>query len=184
MHIAIVVPRLHGGGAETVAREWIAELRGHGHEITVYAYAPEQPKVDLAPGTVVHGISPRGGFIRPAFMPIWLHIRIRRDQPDVVVSLLPFSNVIAWLALRVGRGRSVPLLVSEHNVPSLQVGNDRRRDKLTEWVARRLYRHAAGVLTVSHPIAGEIVSAYRVPADRIFVVPNPVVQASPDAASA
>lgn len=181
MHIAIVVPSLHGGGAESVAREWTSELRHQGHPVTVYAYGRNQPEVQLPPGTAVHALSARGASLRPLLVPLWLRVRIHRDRPAVVVTLLPFSNVAALLALKVCLPMSVPLLVSEHNVPSLQVANVKRRDRLTVWLARRLYRRATGVLTVSHPVAGELVSAFRVPAKRIFVVPNPVVSSYDDA---
>jgi glycosyltransferase involved in cell wall biosynthesis len=72
-------------------------------------------------------------------------------------------------------------MVSEHNVPSLQAANVQRRDRLTVWVARRLYRRATGVLAVSHPVAGELVSAFRVPARNLFVVPNPIVPSPAEA---
>jgi glycosyltransferase involved in cell wall biosynthesis len=184
MHIAIVVPSLHGGGAEAVARAWIIELRAQKHLITVYAYGRKHPSVDLPRGTVVYRLPPRGGPLRPALMPVWLRDRIRRDRPDIVLSLLPFSNVASLLALKVCMHSSVPLMLSEHNVPSLHVNNVPRRDRLTVWLARRLYRRATGVLAVSHPVAGELVSAFRVPARKIFVVPNPVVPPTDKATAA
>lgn len=180
MHIAIVTPNLHGGGAEAIARQWISELRDRSHSITVYAYGRDQPSVDLPGAVSVHRLSHVGGPLRPALMPRWLRDRVRRDDPDVVLSLMTFSNVISLLALKVGTRSSVPLMVSEHNVQSLQSVNVRRRERLTVWLARRLYRHADGALAVSHPVAAELVAAFRVPAQRVFVVPNPVV-ASPSA---
>ncbi len=178
MHVAIVTPNLHGGGAEAIARQWIAELQSQGHSTTVYAYAREQPEVELPRGVIVHRMRRGGGPLRPALMPRWLGSRIRRDSPDVVLSLMTFSNVIALCALRLGRRSTVPLMVSEHNVQSLQAVNVRRRNRVTIWLARRLYRYAAGALAVSHPVAAELVSAFGVPAHRIFVVPNPVVRSS------
>lgn len=175
MHIAIVIPNLHAGGAESVARQWIAELRAQGHPITIYAYARKQPSVDLPQGAVIHRLSPRGGPLRPALMPVWLRVRIRRDRPDVVLSLLPFSNVISLLALTP---RAVPLMLSEHGMPGLHAIAARRRDRFTFWLARRLYRRATGVLAISHPVAANLVSAFRIPARNVFVVPNPVIPPS------
>ncbi|MBA3806808.1 MAG: glycosyltransferase [Solirubrobacterales bacterium] len=175
MHAAIVTPNLHGGGAEAIARQWIAELQAQGHTITVYAYGRRQPSVELPGEVVSHRLASRGGPLRPALMPGWLRARIREDKPDVVLSLMTFSNVITLFALKRGRANPVPLMVSEHNVQALQRVNVRRRDRLTVWIARRLYRYASGALAVSHPVAAELVSAFRVPADRVFVVPNPVV---------
>jgi glycosyltransferase involved in cell wall biosynthesis len=175
MHIAFVIPSLHGGGAEFVVRQWITALSAEGHRTTIYAYAREQPHVDLPRGAAVHSLPSRGGPLRLALMPFWLRVRTKRDAPDVVLSLLPFSNVIALLALRIWTRRSVPLMVSERNVPTIQVANTKRRDRLTAWLARRLYSRASGALAISHPVAANLVSAFGVRADDIYVVPNPVV---------
>jgi glycosyltransferase involved in cell wall biosynthesis len=175
IHIAIVTPNLHGGGAEAIAREWITEFRDRGHAVTVYAYDREQPRVDLPPGVTIHKLSPRGGPIRPALMPRWLRDRVRRDDPDVVMSLMTFSNVISLLALKAGSRSAVPLMVSEHIVQTPHVANVGRRDRLTDWLAHRMYRRASGAVAVSHAVAAELVSAFRIPGKNVFVVPNPVV---------
>jgi glycosyltransferase involved in cell wall biosynthesis len=182
MHIAIVTPNLHGGGAEAIAREWITELRADGHPITVYAYDREQPSVDLPPGVTIHRLSHRGGPFRPALMPRWLRDRVRRDDPDVVLSLMTFSNVISLLALKAGSRSAVPLMVSEHIVQTPHVANVGRRDRLTDWVAHRMYRRASGAVAVSHAVAAELVSAFRIPGKNVFVVPNPVVRSRSPAA--
>ena len=179
MHLAIVTPNLHGGGAEAIAREWIGELHGQGHSITVYAYGREQPSVEVPDDVRIHRLSAGGGPLRPARMPRWLGRQIRRDEPDVVLSLMTFSNVISLLALKTGSGASVPLLISEHNVQSIQAVNVHRRQRLTNWMARRLYRRANGALAVSHPVAAELVCAFHVPAQAVFVVPNPAAASSP-----
>ncbi|HEX4436222.1 MAG TPA: glycosyltransferase [Solirubrobacteraceae bacterium] len=181
MHIAFVLPSLHGGGAEFVVRQWLSVLSNDGHEVTVYVYARDQPRVAIPQGTAVHTYPGHWGSMRLVFMPAWLRIRIRRDTPDVVVSLLPFSNVISLIAMRVGVHSEVTLMISERNVPSLQVDNTKRRDQVTAWLARRLYRRANGALAISHPVATNLVSTFGVRPERVFVVPNPVVL-SPDPA--
>jgi glycosyltransferase involved in cell wall biosynthesis len=114
--------------------------------------------------------------MRPALLPIWLRFRVRRDCPDVVLSMLTYSNIASLLALTVGNRVRIPVMVSERTMPSLQTVASPRRDRVTVWLARRLYRRAAGVLAISHPVAGDLVSAFRVPARRLFVVPNPVIR--------
>lgn len=178
MHVAIVIPSLHGGGAEFAARQWITELRAQGHSITVYVYDRKQPNINLPPGTAIHRLSPRGGLFRLPLMLVWLRYCIRRDHPNVVLSLMTLSNIVSLLALKVCPCSAVPLMVSERNVQSLQAANIRRRDRLMVRLARYLYRRASGALAISHPVAVELVSAFRVPASRVFVVPNPVVPSS------
>jgi glycosyltransferase involved in cell wall biosynthesis len=89
---------------------------------------------------------------------------------------MTFSNVISLLALKAGSRSAVPLMVSEHIVQRLHAVNLGRRDRLTDWVARRMYRRASGALAVSHAVAAELVSAFGVPGNNVFVVPNPVVR--------
>jgi len=100
---------------------------------------------------------------------------VSRDQPDVLLSLLTYSNVVALLTRALFRHENLPLVVSERNMPSLENSDVGLRDRLTCWLARRLYRRAAGVLAISHPVAGDLVSAFRVPAARLYVVPNPII---------
>ncbi|HWY89761.1 MAG TPA: glycosyltransferase [Solirubrobacteraceae bacterium] len=175
MRIGIVIPTLHGGGAELVARRWISELDSRGHAITVYAYDRTQPAAGLPAGVTVRRFTPRWPAMRRILLPFWLRRQIDADAPDGVVSLLTYSNLVTLLALTVIRKSQVPLLVSEHTIPSLHALATRRRVHLTRWLACRMYRRAAGVIAVSHPVAGELVSAFRVSSERIFVIANPVL---------
>jgi glycosyltransferase involved in cell wall biosynthesis len=111
-------------------------------------------------------------------MAMWLRRQVHRDRPDVVLSMLPYSGVVSLAALVLWTHDPVPVMVSEHNVPSLHTRNLRRRERIMYWLARHLYRYAAAVHAVSHPIAGELVSSYRIPPEKIFVVPNPIVPSS------
>jgi glycosyltransferase involved in cell wall biosynthesis len=88
---------------------------------------------------------------------------------------MTFSNVISLVALKLLPNRSSPLMVSERNVQSLQLANSPKRHRATLWLARRLYRRADGALAISHPVAGELVSAFHLSPRSIFVVPNPVI---------
>jgi len=117
--------------------------------------------------------------MRTVLLPFWLRRKVSGDQPDAVVSFLTYGNVVALLALTVFGRKRIPLLVSEHGVQSvLLVATRRRRDRVILWLARRLYRRAAAVLAVSHPVAGDLVSAFRVATDRIFVIPSPAVSST------
>ena len=179
MHVALVIPTLHGGGAEFVARQWIAELNAQGHKITVYLYNREQPLADLPTGIICWRFASGQSQMRRVMLPIWLRRRILTDHPDVVLSVLTYSNLATLLALNILGRSPTPVLISEHTMPSLHARAARRRDRVTYWLSRWLYRRAAGVIAVSHPIAGELVSGFGVSADRLFVIANPVIS-SPD----
>ena len=182
MHVAIFIPALHGGGAEFVARRWIHEMHALGHRVTVYTYDRKQPPVELPEAVRIWRFNPPSRIARYPLLPIWLHRRIIKDRPDVVLSLLTYSNIVALLTWRVFGHRGAPLVISERNMPSLQSQGGSVRKRLTFAIARRLYADAAGVIAISHPVAGDLVSAFHVKAERLYVVPNPVM-ADGDAAS-
>lgn len=174
LHVALFLPYLHGGGAEFVARQWIGELDRLGHRVTAYLYHPEQPDVALPKSVAVHRLPKPASQLRHLLLPMWLHHGIDRDKPDVVLSMLTYSNVVALLVRLASRRVRTPLVISERNMPSLENADVGVRDRVTCWLARRLYRHADGVVAISHPVGGDLVSGFRVPAERLYVVPNPV----------
>jgi glycosyltransferase involved in cell wall biosynthesis len=175
MHVAIFIPALHGGGAEFVARRWIREMDTLGCTVTVYTYDRNQPRVDLPEAVRVRRFNPPLRAIRYFLLPVWLHHRVAKDRPDVVLSLLTYSNVVALLTWFVFGHENTPLVISERNMPSLQAQRGSLQKRLTFWLARRSYSRAAGVIAISHPVAGDLVSAFHVRAERLYVVPNPVI---------
>ncbi len=175
MHVGIFIPNLHGGGAEFVTRRWVVELHELGHKVSIYVYDRAQPPVDLPTTVTLYRFDPAWRGARHLMLPIWLHRRVTTSQPDVLLSMLTYSNVVALLMSRIFRHSDLPLVVSERNMPSLEYARGRKRDRVTSWIARRLYRNAEGVLAISHPVAGDLVSAYKVPPERLYVVPNPVI---------
>jgi glycosyltransferase involved in cell wall biosynthesis len=95
-------------------------------------------------------------------------------HPDVVLSLQAFPNLLC-IALRLSlRGRTRPLvLISERNLVSLGVKGAPVKHRLKVWVCRKTYRFSDGVVAISHPVAGELVSGFGVPPEKCAVVPNP-----------
>ena len=130
IHIAVVLPTLHGGGAEFAARQWVRSLTRVGHIVTVYLYDRVQPDVSLPPGITIHRLSPWFGRVRPVALVVWLAKRIRVDRPDVILSVLTYTNVAVLITPRTVGRRKVPVVLSEHNMPSLLSIDARARDRL------------------------------------------------------
>lgn len=93
--------------------------------------------------------------------------------------MLTPMNVIAVLALL---GTDTPVVVSERNFLSAYFALEGRSGRIQLRLAELTYRRAAGAVAISHPIAAELVARFRLPSDRVFVVPNPVITADPPAA--
>jgi len=167
MHIGVVVPTLRGGGAQFAAVQWLRGLDALGHKATVYLTGDLQLPVEVPDRIVIRRCARR----YKARLPLWLRWQVRQDRPDVILSLLTYTNVVSILALRCGRSR-VPVAVSERTLASL--AEARPRDRLVLSFARLLYRRASAAIAISHPVAAELISLFHVDPRRVFVVPNPV----------
>jgi glycosyltransferase involved in cell wall biosynthesis len=175
VRVGIAIPSLHGGGAELVTRQWANELHRRGHTVHLYVLTPRVPVPDglLAPGITVHPFRPVRRAARLLGLPIWLRRRAKRDDLDVLVTMLTFNNLAALTGWRIGRRPRCKLLISERNSPTIYTPIHGRKTGLQVPLARRAYRWADAVIAISHPIAAELVSSYGVAADRCIVVPNP-----------
>jgi glycosyltransferase involved in cell wall biosynthesis len=171
LRIGVVAPSLSGGGAEFVARTWAEWLRAQGHDVAMVLTDGPDSTRPAPEGVAVTGLDTNAGPVGKvgqlrAFVATW--------RPDVIVSLQAFPNLLC-IVLRLSlRGRTRPLVViSERNLVSLGVRGAPVKHRLKVWVCRRLYRYSDGVVAISHPVAGELVSGFGVPPERCAVVPNP-----------
>lgn len=169
--ILFVIPSLHGGGAEFVARTWMGWLADQGYEVSVVLTSAEVRSEYLPDGVDAYSLSGQHGHLRKASA---LRRRLLEGQPDVAVSLQAHPNLLLLTAARLLPGRLRPrVLVSERNLVSLGLPGSSMAHRVKIWFAKRLYRWADHVIAISHPVAAEMVAAFGVRGDRITVVPNP-----------
>lgn len=173
MRIGVLVPQLDGGGAEAVARQWADGLRRRGHQVVALRYLPPSGGVSDELWTV-EDFPGRSRAARWVQLPRWVRRTAARHQLDCVVSLLDFSNITALRALH---GRRT-VVISEHSLPTLLWRQEGLPGRVKRALATVLYRHADAVLAVSHPVAADLRTALRVPAERLSVLPNAVPAAS------
>jgi len=155
-----------GGGAEFVARTWAACLAQRGHEVSFAVTSPPT-------GAPVDGVV----YLRESSAGTWKAVqRLRAHQkawqPDVVLSLLTFPNLVALITALVS-GRRTPVVISERNVPSVLLKQQGLSQRVQLRLARLLYRFASSVVAISHPVAADLVAAFSVDPAKCTVVPNP-----------
>jgi len=97
---------------------------------------------------------------------------IRAVQPDVFVCTSGPANVVAIAAHKLARSRA-RLVLSERSAVDRDRG--RVRNALEPVTKRALYRFADAVMAVSDGVADDLVQRLHLPAARISVVYNPVV---------
>lgn len=166
MRIIILTQSERGGGAEFVARTWADCLIERGHDVSFVVTA-------LPTGAPLDGVR----YLRKTRLRPWppvfeLRNVLREWKPDVVLSLLTFPNLVALVAALFTRPRP-PIVISERNVPSLLLRSQGGSQRIQFWLARLLYRRAAAVVAISHPVAADLISGFSVQPARCTVVPNP-----------
>lgn len=172
MKIAVVVGSLQGGGAERVASFLAEQFALAGSEVTLITFdRAERDFYCLAPAVRrealdLHDPSPPGlrRIVAITRRVHRLRAAIWKADPDVVVSLLDYVNVLTLIATL---GMPVPAIVCEHtdaaNAPL---------PGLRQLVRRISYRRAAAIVVLTERSRSWAERA--VPGVRSVVLPNPV----------
>ena len=171
MRVLFFRPTLGEGGADRVTLTLLQRLdRSRFRPSLALVHKAGPFLADLPDDVAVHELgSPRLALSLPAFARI-----LGRERPDVVFSTCSTSNVVASAAHGLTRSRA-RLVLSERN--ALYRGRGRRHLKQSTEVALKklLYRRADLVTAVSQGVADELAAVVRLPAERIAVVYNPMV---------
>lgn len=176
LRLGVVIHRLDGGGAEHIARTWVSSLHDLGIDLVVYLKDPLDTDLAPPPGITVRTNPAWATRGRGLLYPLWLGRELRRDRRDVVLSILQYSAVVSHLATLGRRSRPI-LIASERNMPAFRrrapnpLAGLRRR--LLAIATRWAYLRADAMVAPSHPVAAASAASYRIPSDRLFVVPNP-----------
>jgi len=180
--VALVISSLSGGGAERVTSALAKYWSAAGHDVTLVTLARRETDLyPVAPGVdrvALDLLAPSRNQIEAAAGASRRVLALRRTfarlRPDVVVSMMSATNVLALLATI---GTPTPVLVCERSDPRYEpVG--------APWSAlrRALYPLAAGVVLQTESAAAWARAFCR----RVHVVPNfverPPRPATPDAA--
>lgn len=176
MRALILVPSLRGGGAEAVALEWARYLARHKHNVTVVCTSDSGIEPEIESFDIIQMRQKSGMTLLNA------HMDLRRllvtKQIEIVLSLMPLWNLQALIACNYPKKlRGVKVVISEHNIHAILGPLFGRGFALQRRLARVLYKRADAVVAVSHPVAAEMVSQYKVAPGRIWVVPNPALGA-------
>jgi glycosyltransferase involved in cell wall biosynthesis len=189
--LLFVLPSLGGGGAERASVDLLRGIDRQRFHITLALFARSAHATPPRARSAVADNAGRssGTFLQelPGDVPLYdlrgkqsYDVRLvwrlagvlRREKPDVVFSVLRYTNLITLLASRLS-GSAARVVVNEQNPPSAEFalfGGGR----VKAWFLRRLYPWADRVTAISTGIARELVSTYGVPQDKVQVIPNPV----------
>jgi len=171
MRIVFVQSGLQAGGAEKVVSILARHNVARGHEVVVIAFVgrPDQSYFPYPGGVriiTMDGDSSQsgGGPWRIIARAAWLVRQFRRLKPDIAVSFLTKTNV---LALAAGFVTRVPVVISERNNPIRQTASP-----LWQRAINILGRRAAAIVMQTTAAQEVLVPALQ---RRGVVIPNPAV---------
>lgn len=171
MRILFTITSLHGGGAEFVARTWARSLADLGHDVEIAVTTRKAPNVSVADLT---DLPVRWLGRKLGRQVVGLRALIMRRKYDAVVSLQTYPNLVSLAAIGSLPRASRPFhAISERNLVSLGMRGASLSHRAKITLARRLYHRADHVVAISHPVAAELISWFRVRGERCTVVPNP-----------
>lgn len=172
MRLTLVISSLSSGGAERVMSTLANAWSGKGWDVTILTThdGGRAPDYALEPGVKVESVDPRrGGLGRQIEIVKRIRRQVKFNSPDVVVSFLNYTNILALIATR---GLGVPVIVSERLDPSI-VDIGPLWSRLRRWTYRW-----TDALVAQTPTAAQRFEPMA--PGRVRVAPNPVFGLSTD----
>ncbi len=170
--IAFFVPSMRGGGAERVMLNLARGFAGEGFDVDLVLTKAEGPYMALIPPEV--NVVDLNSHRVLACLPNLVRY-LRKQRPQVMLSTMLHTNIIALLARRLA---CVPLRVVLREAMELSEILDSKnffRKILTVVFVRLAYASADGNIAVSHAVARDYETRLRWPLGRMQVAINAVV---------
>jgi glycosyltransferase involved in cell wall biosynthesis len=184
LHVALLLPSLAGGGVARVVLNLAESLLRHGHRVDLVLCIGEGAYRDQLPSGLRRVVLRRGiplvarglafaadpGGWRQLALPVLLPMRgapalaglgglvryLRQQRPDALIAAKTHTNLVAIWARRLA-GVPTRLLVSQHSMLSAEIASP----EVQKW----RWRHAAGLVARSYPLADAIVAVADAAAD-------------------
>jgi glycosyltransferase involved in cell wall biosynthesis len=159
-----------GGGAERVFSVLLQHLDRNCFEPHLAVLQGEGPYIrDLPPDVHVHDLRlSRVRYALPAVVRL-----VWRLCPRTVISTPRNMNMLL-IPSKAFLPRHTRIVVRESALPSPTLKYETDRPRLWSWLYRHLYRHADQIIALSDAMAADLVENFRVPAEKIVRIYNPV----------
>lgn len=170
--IHFFIHSLGGGGAQQVTIRLLKYLNRKLFQPTIILVEKRGPFVDKVP-TDVPIVDLKVRHVRYALPKLMRHLH--RKRPDILFSVMGYTNVIALLAQRF-TGIPTKVFASVHNTLSKSTKNRRNiRAKVILYLERRLYPKAERVIAVSQGVKDDISDYLGIRKEKIAMIYNPIV---------
>ncbi len=168
--IALFLPYLAGGGAERVMLAIADGFIRRDIEVDLVLANRSGPYISEIPDLVnvidlncSRTVSAIPGLSR----------YLRRQRPTAILATLNHANIIAILAKQLANSQTKLFVREANTITHLKTPD--LRDRIMPWLIKWLYPKAAGVITGSAGVAGDLENSALIPRPLIHIIYNPVV---------
>lgn len=180
-----VIPTLEVGGAERVCLHYLNNLQGY-RNILVLLLGRGPLSKEVSPNVPILEFFNANHRLRRFTSFYHCHLLVgqiyrlarlaRQSQCETIVSFLTLANIIAILA-KIIFGCHLKVIVNVHDIMSqiLRYSRLKRYKRfLLRWLVRLLFPRADVIVAVAHSIKKDLVVNFKVPAEKIVVIYNPI----------
>ena len=173
MKLTFFIQDFQGGGAQHMFINMANEFAKRGHQVDLLVVnedGPNKARVSKSVNIVNMG-KPRS---LSALFPMSRYYK--EAKPDILLSAMTHSNVIAILARMLSFTRKTKLIVTERTFLSVHIQETASmRDKSFSLATKLFYRFADKVIGISQGVAEDIGALAHLKDDKVGYIYNPVV---------
>jgi glycosyltransferase involved in cell wall biosynthesis len=170
--VAIFMPSLLGGGGQRSMVNLANGVAESGYAVDLVLAQREGPFLEdvRSPVRIVDLKASRVLTSLPALVRY-----LRAEQPEAMLSVFGYANIVASWAWRMAGART-RLVLNEQNTVSFESQNTARwRGRLVPRLIKYFYPWADGIVVVSKGVREDMAQATHIPRERITVIYNPSV---------
>ena len=166
------LPGMDPGGVELVFAMLSGSFARRGHRVSLVLDNADGPNLAYV-SPAVRVVDLKAPRIRYALFRLARFLR--RERPDVLLSAMDMTNVVAVLAARLAGGPK-RVVVSIRDLWSIRMAKAPTwQERSLRWIGPWAHRRAAAVIAVSDYVADDLAAAAGVPRGQIFRIYNPVL---------
>ena len=174
-HFALLLPDLSGGGAERMMLHVAQGLADLGHRIDLVLVRARGEYLHHVPDNV-NLVDLSCSRMLAAFKPVTQYIRTH--QPDVLLSSLTGTNILALTARKLAKAHT-RVVIRQASIASHERRHSPHRifrlaGRLIPW----LYPCADAIVAISHGVKADLADNFKIKPDKVTVIYNPVLSAA------
>lgn len=173
-NITLFIPSLSGGGAERVAVNIANHLDANKYHVTLLTLKQSiQERIkyyEIASHVEVRQL--QASKLRTSVLDLMNFFR--NNTIDLLISHMSLTNIVSLIAKKLS-GKQFPIIIVEHNTPSVKYQNEGWHRKPIPWLMRLTYKHADVIVAVSDGVKEDLAKITSVPRVNIRRIYNPVV---------